>query len=845
MANLSAMTGNVHSFIFCIDNGVQLSNNQKLIINASKYGYYTLLEQILKHVGNSRIDLGIDESYSIVSCGNISIVKLICDKFNPINRFILESAIEYDYDDIVQFVLNENLKSDRVFEIMKAAIECDSTDSFKIIVNKYPLKQQISIFNNNNFPSYCLCSCSNRNYEISCILIDYLCDCDSDLTKFFFKSFFSGSEEICKYIIDKKQNLNYSEIIENYDKLFAVNSTISVNLFDKFNPELKESLSRILFNESIKHKNKVVFESFIENNLDNRQLLTGAVSLRDIKLVKNVLAYKSNPSFINQVFKEGTALTIAASNGDIEIVQTLLELPGIDPNLSDEKGFTPLIIAISQLNTEMIGIFIDFYGDEIKYQTWQFRRSISAINDLYFNTDYPIVSKTEENIVFVLGGLLQIDEKLSLNGYSFLYNAIKKGMNQVVTFLFSIDTIDVNEKYNETGETALICAIKSNESQLAQFILDHPKIDVNISAYDTLTALTCATANNMKEIVQKIVNHPSFDPDSSNVNLAFFLSKDNEITNLLYSIKSLDVNYQLNPLLISKPDQNPKNSEFNYENWLHDYMENASKQNNQLGAHAAVFGNQQNYGAQNRFGQARNLVGFGQGARPAQLNQNAAGGFAQGARPAQLNQNAAVGFAQGARPAQLNQNRVFGQARNAARAPRPNHDVETTICLAPGKIEWTGEAPSLVETTLTYAVKSNDLQKVQLIIQHSSFNMTRSRTTHAIFYSANNSEIFKALFTLVNDANIVSNDGVSLFEFLFSQSKPDLIKVIIKDSNLNLSKNDLLKYYKKIMEMSGNSGEIGDRLLDCLIEYDQSHNHSIGISDSYQDALQNLINFND
>lgn len=101
---------------------------------------------------------------------------------------------------------------------------------------------------------------------------------------------------------------------------------------------------------------------------------------------------------------------------------------------------------------------------------------------------------------------------------------------------------------------------------------------------------------------------------------------------------------------------------------------------------------------------------------------------------------------------------------------------------------------SLIDTSLNYAVKANQLQKVNLIINHPSFDKAKSRIIQALFLSVNNTGIFKVLLKLMNDANVVSQDGKSLFELLFGPDKTNLVKIIIQDSNLNLSKEVLLNY---------------------------------------------------
>ena len=487
----------------------------------------------------------------------------------------------------------------------------------------------------------------------------------------------------------------------------------------------------------------------MQDNLDNKMILIASVKFSDFELVKKVLSYKNDPSLFNQNFEEGTALAIATLNGDIEIVKYLLEIPGIDVNTVGSDGHTPLMIAISQLNIEMIGIYVDFYGDEIQSQSWQFKKSISIICYQYLYKEKFITEKIAEDITFVLNELIQIDENLDLNESEILLYAISKNSIKIVEFLLKNDKIDVN-KQKALGKTPLISAIEWKNSQIAKLLINHPKIDINAVKFNTQTAFTLAVLNNMEEIVNMIMNHPKFDPESSNLNLAFFLSSNDSITKLCYSNKSLNVNYQINPLILKSYRAN-ENTEFNFNSWISNYN-----------------------------------------GKPTYKSSYTTNPF---------NQN--------------------------------NRNYSKTI------------TSSLIDTSLTYAVKKDQIQKVNLIINHPSFDKVKSRIIHALFLSVNKIEIFKVLFKLVNDANVVSQDGKSLFEFLFDLQNTYLIKFIIKDSNLILSKEDLLNYYKQTIEQLLSNNSSASEMLSCLIEYDQNHNHFIGISDSYQDALQNLITFSE
>ena len=334
LLEISLISGNVHSFTFCINEGLKLSNclvdNLDMIKISSIFGFCRFIELISSVNYYLTIHAGTVMNESCVIAGNISIFKLFVKKFKIDYSKMLDFAIQKDFGAIVKYILDylyHPQKKEEILSIFKLVIEQDLFSIFKILIEKYPLDNMYGKFVMQDFISLCQTSCSNRNYDISKTLIDFLIRCyfDADLTSLFFKSFVSESEEICKYLLQQKQFIKFDELINNYQKIFVLNSKLALKLLDEFDTDIKESLERLLFDASISNNNKDVFELFLHKNLDKRHILLGAVNFNDINLVNQILSHNSEPSFINQVSQSGTALSIAINNDNLAINNNSLQ----------------------------------------------------------------------------------------------------------------------------------------------------------------------------------------------------------------------------------------------------------------------------------------------------------------------------------------------------------------------------------------------------------------------------------------------------------------------------------------------------------------------------------------
>jgi hypothetical protein len=85
-----------------------------------------------------------------------------------------------------------------------------------------------------------------------------------------------------------------------------------------------------------------------------------------------------------------TLLHIAAANGYLDVLQLLLDVPGINPNLQDENGETPLHCAVSQNQYECV------------LQLWGKGADHMAVNNL---RQKPIVCSEDQTMIRLIQAL--------------------------------------------------------------------------------------------------------------------------------------------------------------------------------------------------------------------------------------------------------------------------------------------------------------------------------------------------------------------------------------------------------------------------------------------------------
>ncbi|WP_348736238.1 ankyrin repeat domain-containing protein [Spiroplasma endosymbiont of Ammophila pubescens] len=268
-----------------------------------------------------------------------------------------------------------------------------------------------------------------------------------------------------KKIISFKRKINFK--IES-PLLFILDFNWAKNQIKKVKNEIKKD--KILVFNFINNDTSLLFSSIQKNNLDIIKLL--------IKL--NINEITINSYFLN-IF---TPLLLAVQNDSINIIKELLKHPKINVNITNEYGDTPLNIASSKNNLEIVKellnnqnskdkikinesnqqkgvpLFYAIYNNNLEivkllikkgkelYKDKKFEEFINAKNNLGFNPLFVVIKNDDLEIVKLLinnGGDVYAKNNLDINplDYAKKYKQIK--------------IINILEKFIELNKKINIC----------------------------------------------------------------------------------------------------------------------------------------------------------------------------------------------------------------------------------------------------------------------------------------------------------------------------------------------------------------------------------------------------
>ena len=211
-----------------------------------------------------------------------------------------------------------------------------------------------------------------------------------------------------------------------------------------------------------------------------------AASTSDEVAVSTFVAAGMSPN-VKEPSTGGSALISAATRGDLEMVNTLLQ-SGADVNQTDEKRFTALLRALQNDHEEIANILVA--RPEL---------DVNAQGEGGANALISFVARQREPAV---QDLLNRGANVNLpdsEGDTALNIAVQRGNIKIVELLLSKGA-DPNIK-NKLGGTPLMWAGVFGRKEIAQILLDKGA-DPRAKDVDGMTAAAWAAKNNRQEMVE-------------------------------------------------------------------------------------------------------------------------------------------------------------------------------------------------------------------------------------------------------------------------------------------------------------------------------------------------------
>lgn len=203
--------------------------------------------------------------------------------------------------------------------------------------------------------------------------------------------------------------------------------------------------------------NASIFEAIHNNDIEGLiQILEDAPVNLDINASRPDDAIKLDNDY-------GKALHEAISSGNPKIVQLLLKRTGVDFNVKNFYGETPLHYAVTsqKIAKAMVVLLLKYTGVDV--------------NAASFEGDRP------------------------------LHLAISQGDSEIVELLLADKRININAT-NKKGQTPLHLAVEENNEEMIKLLLKDKKININATDKKGQTPLHWAVEENNEEIIKLLLN---------------------------------------------------------------------------------------------------------------------------------------------------------------------------------------------------------------------------------------------------------------------------------------------------------------------------------------------------
>ena len=253
-----------------------------------------------------------------------------------------------------------------------------------------------------------------------------------------------------------------------------------------------------------------------------------AKSLVNVSFTRDILGYAMNGDWdgikseldrgvsVNyQDYDKYSPLFWACYEGNVNVVEKLLEQPDINVNLKTRHGGTPLYEACNKGYKEVVAKLLehpDIIVDLGSSYTTPLERAerdgnadiVQMLRSYEFGVDRRKIAESVKNS--------DINACCRQDGYNQLHHAILFKNEPKIDLLLNNPNVDVNRTDKKEGKTPLILAVTHDNDDISQKLIECPNVDINkTDNVNKQTALMWAVRNSKTDLVEKILQHPDLD----------------------------------------------------------------------------------------------------------------------------------------------------------------------------------------------------------------------------------------------------------------------------------------------------------------------------------------------
>jgi ankyrin repeat protein len=300
---------------------------------------------------------------------------------------------------------------------------------------------------------------------------------------------------------------------------------------------------------AIKQKNLDLVSFLMPLAPSRGKVLIRAIQTESPALVQAILADESAPSFVNFLCPEGTPLTLAVATRNVDIVNLLLAVPGIDASLTTAQGDTPLITAARENRLAIVEVLLHFLGDAIcpSDANRAFLTLFSQSQPALARASKRVVRPNEANkLLDTFLAIPGIDVNFCSNNKTPLLVAAASRNLALLEALLKCGNLDVNA-YDESGATAFQLCVERQWREGVELLGADPRTDVNHRNFVNFSPLISAAAHYQADIFEWLMSCPRLTLDDSTIGLALVEAlrhKQGDVFSRLFAL-DFDINARL------------------------------------------------------------------------------------------------------------------------------------------------------------------------------------------------------------------------------------------------------------------------------------------------------------
>lgn len=209
------------------------------------------------------------------------------------------------------------------------------------------------------------------------------------------------------------------------------------------------------------------------------------------------LWYLDNDGQSSWTGKDGSSeLHLASHLGLTKLVSELV-LEGVNPDIKDANGVTPLMLAAGQGSVDVAKVLIEAGA------------SVNSVDNTGCSLLYKAAGLDQVAFVQLLVEQKDINVNIShsrQSDFTPLIRAALDGYAEIVKLLVSVPQLEINKTCSEpAGTTALMYTASEGELECAKILLSQPSIEIDLQDERGATALIYAAENGYTDIVEVLL----------------------------------------------------------------------------------------------------------------------------------------------------------------------------------------------------------------------------------------------------------------------------------------------------------------------------------------------------